>query len=226
MQNIPVITWFILKGKAKCCGASISVEYPLTEAIGASLSWLLFQRFVPTIFDLDAAHLTAWALYYCFAMMLVIAAMVDLKYRIIPDEVTIYAVPVGLLGVILLNTLGYQGWLDISWQNAALGAAVTGGLMASLSLSFLYIFNRDGLGWGDVKLLTAIGAFIGLAPGAWFVLMFGSLLGSTVGLVHLLTTWKRAYLPFGPSLAIATIVYVLFGDWIVAILFPNLDAIL
>ena len=98
-------------------------------------------------------------------MMLMIAAMVDLRHRIIPDQVSIYAVPFGFGGVLLLNALGYDGWLAITWKNAALGAAVTGGFMAALSIGFLYIFDREGLGWGDVKLLTAIGAFLGFLPG-------------------------------------------------------------
>jgi len=222
-ENIPVLSWFVLRGRAQCCKAEISVEYPLTEALGASLSWLLFQRFIPTLAEIDLAHFLAWGLYLCFALMLLIAAMVDLRHRIIPDQVSIYAVPVGLLGVLMLNFLGYDGWLAISWQNAALGAAVTGGMMAALSLSFLFLLNREGLGWGDVKLLTAIGAFLGLAPGAWFVLTFGSLLGAAVGLSHLLATQRRAYLPFGPALSLAAIAYVLFGQWFIGNFFPNID---
>lgn len=222
-QNIPVLSWFMLRGKAACCQADISIEYPLTEALGASLSWLLFQRFVPTLAEVDVAHFTAWALYFSFSLMLVIASMVDLRHRIIPDEVSIYAVPVGLGGVVLLNLLGYDGWLAISWQNAALGAAITGGSMAALSLSFLFLLNREGLGWGDVKLLAAIGAFLGLAPGAWFVLMFGSLLGSAVGIAHLLFTQRRSYLPFGPALSLAALAYVLFGEWFIEAFFPNID---
>jgi leader peptidase (prepilin peptidase)/N-methyltransferase len=191
--------------------------------MGASLSWLLFQRFIPTLAEVDLAHFMAWALYLCFALMLLIASMVDLRHRIIPDQVSIYAVPVGLIGVGLLNLMGYDGWLAISWQNAALGAAVTGGVMAVLSLSFLFLMHREGLGWGDVKLIAAIGAFIGLAPGAWFVLMFGSLLGAAVGLLHILFTQRRAYLPFGPSLSLAAIAYVLFGEWFIGNFFPNID---
>ena len=221
-NNIPIFSWFLMRGKAKCCGATISIEYPLTEAIGSSLAWLLFQRFIPTIAELDAPHLIAWAFYTWFAMMLVIAAMVDLRHRIIPDEVTIYAVPLGLVGILVLNLLGYDGWLAITWQNAALGAGVTGGFMAALSIGFLYVFDREGLGWGDVKLLAAIGAFLGFLPGSWFVLMFGSLLGSFVGITHLLATRRRAYLPFGPSLALSAIAYVLFGDSIIETYFPTL----
>ena len=71
-HNIPVISWFILRGKAKCCGAAISIEYPLTEAIGSAFAWLLFQRFVPTIVELDGPHLVAWAFYTWFSLMLLI----------------------------------------------------------------------------------------------------------------------------------------------------------
>ena len=94
--------------------------------------------------------------------------------------------------------------------------------MAALSIGFLYVFDREGLGWGDVKLLAAIGAFLGFLPGSWFVLMFGSLLGSFVGITHLLATRRRAYLPFGPSLALSAIAYVLFGDSIIETYFPTL----
>ncbi|MBT3220711.1 MAG: prepilin peptidase, partial [Proteobacteria bacterium] len=153
-----------------------------------------------------------------------VGAIVDLKCYIIPDEVSIYAVPVGIVGAVAMEYLGYEGWLALGWRQSVVGALVVALFLAFVSLVFRALRRREGLGWGDVKLMMMIGAFLGLMPGAWFVLIVGSIGGSVFGICHMLIKRRRMALPFGPALALAAIVYIYYGDILIRRYLPALEA--
>ena len=223
-DNIPLISWILLRGRCRDCGATIPATYPLTEALTGVLAWLLFRRLIHDVGELDLTHAVVWVIYFTFVCMLIIGAFIDLKYYIIPDEVSIYAVPVGILGAVAMQRLGYDGWLAIEWRHSVVGATVIALFLAFVSLVFRALRRREGLGWGDVKLMMMIGAFLGLMPGAWFVLMVGSIGGSIFGIGHLLITRRRIALPFGPSLALAALLYVYYGDVIIKNYLPAFES--
>jgi leader peptidase (prepilin peptidase) / N-methyltransferase len=182
-DNIPVLSYLLLGGKARCCGAPFSVRYPLVELIGGLLSVAVFERLVLT---LDPA-VTAWhalAVYLCgfaFCLSLVAAAFIDLDHLYIPD-----AVPYGgtLLGI---ATASFR---ELSFTEAAFGALL-GFVMVWLPFDVLYrlIRGRTGMARGDAKLVMMAGAFFGW-KGAFFALVGGSIQAILATLVLLLTRGK------------------------------------
>lgn len=214
-ENVPVLSWLILGGKCRTCGTSIPAFHPVVELLGAVLAWLVFRRFVPSVDQVDAPHLFAATLYFGFAWSLTLSALMDVRARIFPDGATLYAIPAGLVGATMLDAFGYHGWMDIGWRASFLGAFVGGGFFGALSVVAYLVLGREGLGWGDVRMLAMIGAFLGPIPGLFIVLMFGSLVGGAVAIVAALIQRRSSYVPFGPSLAAGAILYLLWGDVIV-----------
>jgi leader peptidase (prepilin peptidase)/N-methyltransferase len=220
-DNVPVLSWLILRGRCRHCGARISPLYPLVELLSGLLGWLLFRRIFADPADLDLAHIAAWVVQFGFLGLLVVAAYVDVRHRIIPDETSIYAVPFGIAGAALLQLVGYDGWMSIGWRQAVVGATLWWLAFAALSWVALYLMDQVALGWGDVKLAAMFGAFLG-PTGTFAVLMFGSIIASTVGIVVTVAQGRRTYLPYGPPLALAAVLYVLWGEPFLTAVFPHM----
>jgi leader peptidase (prepilin peptidase)/N-methyltransferase len=221
-DNIPLISWLLLAGACRDCGAKIHLRYPAVELLVGLLSTLIYLRFIPTPEDLAAVSLIAALFYTVFATALVIATMVDIGHLIIPDSTSILAAPFGILGLWGLSMLGFTDPLIPTPSQALLGAVVAGATFSLFSVVAGFILKHEGLGWGDVKLAVMLGAFLGGWPGLIVVVMIASLLGSVVGILHLVLTRKRAYLPFGPALAVAGIAYLLYGNAIVSGFLPGI----
>lgn len=209
-DNVPVLSWLALRARCRSCGTPIPPLYPLVELLGGLLGLLVFRQVFVDPADLDLAHAAAWTVRFGFLALLVVAAYVDVRHRIIPDETSIYAVPVGIAAAALLQWLGWDapGW--IGWREAIAGTVLWGGLFAAISLGFRFVTGVDGLGWGDVKLAAMLGAFLG-PLGGMVALLFASLTGSIVGLAVVLVRRRRPALPFGPPIALGAAVFVLWG---------------
>ena len=212
IDNVPIVSWVLLRGRCRDCKTKISPVYPMLELLTAGLGWLTFRRFIVDPDAIDLPHLLAWGVFFTFCCLLLVAAFVDVKWRIILDESSIYAVPFAIFASFTLEWVGYDGWLGIGWRQSILGTAMGGGIFGAAAVIALWLLKKEGLGWGDVKLMAMIGAFVGPMPGTWAVMFLGATLGSVVGLVHLLVTRRRQYLPLGPSLSLAALVYVFYGD--------------
>jgi leader peptidase (prepilin peptidase)/N-methyltransferase len=211
-DNVPVLAWIWLRGRCRACGSDISPLYPLVEALFGVLMVLLFRHVVRDVAWLDRAHLAAfvWYGWLCFAA--VALTFIDLRHKIIPDEFSIYSVPVGVGGAVLLGWLGYEG--APTWQQSVVGALVGGGGIAALIGAYWLVRREEGMGFGDAKLLAAYGAWFGAFPGVAAILMIGSILGSIVGVGAMLVTGRglKLAIPFGPFLAAAAIFWCFFGD--------------
>jgi len=207
-DNIPVVSWLLLRGRCRDCGAPISWRYPLGEALTAALfaavavmdglSWLL----VP--------HLL-------FVSALVLVSQVDLEKKIIPDIVIL---PVAALGLPLMIVLGPAPWWQ--WPVAGLGAA---GFLFLISEVYYRIRHVEGMGFGDVKLALCMGVYLG--PAVAPALFLGFLSGAAVG-VALMVGRKgdaKTAIPFGPFLAAGAILALFFGgaliDAYLGLVFPN-----
>lgn len=221
-ELVPVLSYVVQRGRCRHCGASLPVTLPIVELLGAALGWLAYRRFIDDPGDLVAANAVAAVGFFGFFGALVILSFVDVRHHIIPDETSIYLAPIGVALHALLDVTGYHGWLGIGWQASVVGAAVAGGFFAAAALVTWLVTGRESVGWGDVKLMTMIGAFVGPAPGAMFVVLVASTLGSVVGVAHLIRTRRRAYLPLGPWLAFGAVLYVLYGDVMLEALVPGL----
>ena len=209
-DNVPVLSWLLLRGRCRDCGAPISSIYPAIELLTGIVSLLIFRRVIPTEMDLDYGHLGLWALYFGLAAALIADAFIDLRYQIIPFELSVYLVPLFVGGWALL---GYFGVGDVGFKGAVLGALFGGGAFAFLGLLWRVLFRKTAIGGGDIYLTMMIGSGIGAFPALPYVLVLASLIGSAFGIA--LVFVRRAFFgvsfPFGPPLALATITYLIHG---------------
>jgi leader peptidase (prepilin peptidase) / N-methyltransferase len=207
-DNVPVVSWFLLRSRCRSCGAPISGRYAIVEA----LTGLLFGVALG-VYGLDPLVPAVLA----FVWSAVVAAVIDLEHRIIPNRLTL-RLPFVLVVLLLLPTLVEGEW----WP---LGRAVTTGLaipavMLGLSELFRLLRGKQGIGMGDVKFAASIGLVVGYL-GGWHVVVFAyaTILSAMVIVVALMLA-RRANLatriPFGPYLAIGALVAVLAGDPAVA----------
>jgi len=195
-DNLPVLSWLLLRGRGRCCGKPISVRYPLVEAATALLSWGLWLRWSERPLFAGGAALA------CGALLAV--ALIDWDTFLIPDEL-----PAGLAlsGLLFASWNPYfetvpsgAWWVAPLWSlRGALAGFALGWAVAAAGEA---IFKKEALGGGDVKLLAGVGAWAG-ATGAFDCLMIGSTLGSLYGL-WLLSAGKARRsdpIPFGPFLS-------------------------
>lgn len=220
IDNIPVVSWLLLRGRCRSCANPISVLYPIIEVLTALVAWLLFCRLVPGVEALDVPHAVAFGFYFAIAAMLIAESYIDIRHSIIPDQFSIYAVPFAIGGIALLEWLEYPFLLPFlmdpalaAWQISVLGALCGGGLLLSVGLFWKLVRGYEGMGMGDVKLLALIGAVVGPFPGLVFVLMVSALSAIVVGVPLGLAAgrgWRYA-LPFGPFLALAAMLWMLHG---------------
>jgi leader peptidase (prepilin peptidase)/N-methyltransferase len=221
-DNVPVFAWIWLRGRCRSCKAEISPLYPMVEALFAVAMALLFRHVVPDLADFNAAHLVAFVWYGWLFFAILAMTFIDLRHRIIPDEFSIYSVPVGILGAAFLGYLGYEH--APSWQQSVIGALVGGGLIAALIGGYWLWKGEEGMGWGDAKLLALFGAYFGAFPALLFILFSASVVGSIVGVSTALA--KRSSLKlaiaFGPFLGMGAVLWMFFGRQITIVWMPGL----
>jgi leader peptidase (prepilin peptidase)/N-methyltransferase len=199
IHNVPVIGWLALRGKCAHCNAPISPRYPLVELLGGAVAAFLAWRF-------GYSMQLAFALVFGWAMIAL--AFIDFDTQLLPDDITLPILWLGLLA----NSLGT--FTDL--RSAVLGAAGGYLILWLVYWAFRLIAKKEGMGFGDFKLLAAIGAWTG-----WQVLPVAILvsagLGAVVGSLFLWLSRKGAdtRIPFGPYLALAGIVSLLYGRWLV-----------
>jgi len=228
-DNIPVLSWIILRARCRDCGSAISALYPIIELLTGLVFWLVFCRVVPDGAALDAGHLLAAGLLCMFSAMLIGTTLIDIRHYIIPDEFSIYAAPLGILGFWGVSVLGARPIVGAhGWQDAAVGACVGGGVLLLIMGAYWLVRREEGMGMGDVKLVAMMGAFLGAVPAVPFILFVASVIGALVGvpLVLLGQRGLRTALPFGPFLALAAMIYVLHGPELTNRFFPGLAVLI
>ncbi len=176
-DNVPILSWVLLRGKCRHCEQSISRVYPLVEAITATLFLFVFWRFGFTF---------ATPVYMALSAALVLVTFVDLTDWTIPNEVTLPGIPIGLgLAVVAMVwpgsnlVLAHTGSMPAVFD-ALLGTAIGGASLYMLDKVSLLLLGKRGMGFGDVKLLAMLGAFLGW-KNVLLIIMISSCLGSVVG---------------------------------------------
>jgi leader peptidase (prepilin peptidase) / N-methyltransferase len=202
-DNIPVFSWFVLRGRCRSCGERFSFRYPLVEAGTALVFAMLWWQYSPLV---ALAGMV-------FAGLMIPAALIDLDTLEIPDRFSIGGFIIGmLLSAVVPAIHGYSGewWvIDALWsmRDAMLGACIGSGLILWLALVGEKLLGKEAMGFGDVKLMGAIGALCGW-QGAIFALFGGAVLGTVAAAVWMLVTRRRPdVVPFGPALAAAALLY-------------------
>jgi leader peptidase (prepilin peptidase)/N-methyltransferase len=213
--NIPVVSWLALGGRCRYCRGPIAVRYILVELLTAALFLaVLFQaEGYPRL--LGMRRLDDWLLVpvYCvFTAGLVLGTFVDFEHQIIPDSVTWGGLAAGLALSPLVPAMHDTTVWYWALLLAAVGGAAGFGLLWLVALLGEKVYKQEAMGFGDVKLMGAIGAFLGWKA-VLFTTVAASLAGSVVGLtlIALKRTHLQGRLPFGPYLALAALVWIYWG---------------
>ncbi|MBN8887370.1 MAG: prepilin peptidase [Rudaea sp.] len=201
LENIPVLSWLVLRGRCKHCGTKISAQYPLVELLTGICSLLIVWKFGVS-WQAAAGLLFTWSL--------IALAGIDVRTQLLPDQITLPLLWLGLL--IALAPL------FVDAPDAILGATIGYLSLWSVYWAFKLLTGKEGMGYGDFKLLGALGAWMGpwaLLP----IVLLSSLIGAVVGSTLLAVQGRdRATpIPFGPFLAAAGWVQFLFGAEILAL---------
>ncbi|HYT70251.1 MAG TPA: prepilin peptidase [Gemmatimonadales bacterium] len=194
-DNIPVVSWLLLKGRCRHCGEPISVQYPIIEA-AVGVIWVAALLFYGV-----TVHALAAAL---FATLLLGIAVTDGRHYLIPDEYTWGGLVLGL-GLSLVG--GVNGFL-----HAVLGAGVGFVLLFAVARAGQWAFKEEAMGGGDIKMMAMVGSFLGW-KGVLLTVFLGALLGSLIFVP--LSLRKKRLVPFGVFLALGAGVTFVFGDAII-----------
>lgn len=199
-DNVPVVSWLLLRGRCRACRAPISVRYPLVEAATATLFVLSVERFGATLATVAAA---------LFCALMVALAGIDYEHMILPDRLTLPGI---VVGIAIQPFVPLAGGVIGALVGAALGAGVL-----LLAYGLWWLFRREeGLGLGDVKMLALVGAFLGWR-GVVVTLFVGASTGALFGLalMALGRGGMRSKIPFGVFLALGALVALFAGPELV-----------
>lgn len=194
-DNIPVLSYLILRGRCRDCGARISLRYPVVELLSGAFAAMAVARF--------GLGWQALLMYALIAAFLVIT-FIDLDHRIIPDVITLPGIPIGLAASF--------GPGMISPLEALFGILAGGGSLFLVAWGYQLVTQREGMGGGDIKLLAMIGAFIGW-KGVLLTIFIASLTGTLAGMALIFRRRgdMKLAVPFGPFLAVGAIAYLFMG---------------
>ena len=196
-DNIPVLSYLVLKGKCRSCDQIISPRYPMVELLTAG-----FTSAAAAVFGITPLG----GIYLILIYVLIVITVIDLDHMIIPDTLVGLGLITGITAILL-------GAIDIGWKDAFMGAFIFGGFLYVVALVGKIIFKKEAMGMGDVKLGIMMGLFLGWKMSI-MSLYVSFLVASFVGLATLVTgkLKKGDRIPFGPFLAIGTILVMFFGQ--------------
>lgn len=195
-DNIPILSYILLKAKCRHCRAPISIQYPVVEAITALSSLFLFLTFGLSL---------SFIYYFMFVAALIVITVIDLHHQIIPDVISLPGIVIGLLGSLIIP--------QITFWNSLIGMLAGGGSLFLVATGYQWLFKREGMGGGDVKLLAMIGAFLGWKA-VILTILLSSFIGSIIGITVMLIKGKdfKYAIPFGPFLALGAVSSLFWGE--------------
>ncbi len=207
-ENLPILSYVVLRGRCRGCNTPISVRYPMVESLTALLAVLVARAaFGP----LEAV------LYFLLGCAMIVVTFIDIDHYIIPDAITLPSIIVAPAAAFIVG--------HITVMDSLIGILIGGGILWGVAWAYQMLRKQEGMGLGDVKLLAMVGGFLGWEA-VLFTLLVGSLVGSLIGIVMVLG--RRAGLgmeiPFGPFLAFGAMLYVFNGPALIGVYLdlPNL----
>lgn len=195
-DNIPLVSYALLRGRCRHCSERISPRYPLVELLGG-----LAAVGAAAAFGFTPHALVAFA----FLAALIVITFIDLDHQIIPDAVSLPGIGVGFAAALVLGEPG--------WTESLAGIVLGGGLLWGIAEGYYRLTGREGMGGGDIKLLAMIGAFLGWRA-VPLTLLIGSLAGSLAGAALMLgrSRTRHTPIPFGPFLALGATCALFWGE--------------
>lgn len=206
-DNIPILSYVLLRGRCRSCGEPISVRYPLVESLTAGCYLLLYHLFGASI---------SFVGYCVFSTLLILAFFTDLYHRIIPDVVTVPGIAAGFIFTWLagkVSTTTMRPWMAEDVRASFLGILLGGGILLLTVYGGKSLFKKDAMGGGDVTLAAMVGAFLG-----WkyllFTLFISFLSGSLAGLILIGLKKKTmaSIIPFGPFISGSALFALIYGE--------------
>jgi len=202
-QNVPVISWLLLRARCHSCGAKISIRYPLVElGTGVLSAWVAWH------FGVGVATPCALGVTWC----LIALTGIDIDHQLLPDGITVPLMWAGLLASIVIGAAAGRP-LPVSPANAIVGAAAGYLSLWAVFHAFRLVTGKEGMGYGDFKLYAALGAWLGwkILP---LVILLAAASGALIGIALILLRGRdrSAPMPFGPYLAIAGWISMLYGE--------------
>jgi leader peptidase (prepilin peptidase)/N-methyltransferase len=194
-ENVPIVSYLLLRGRCRTCGRPISIRYPIVEAITAVMFGLGWWFYGPGTLLVSRLVL---------GCALLVLFEIDREHQILPHAITLPGIVIGF---------GFSLFTDPGWKASLLGLVLGGGILLALGYGYYVLRHEEGLGMGDFKMLAMIGAFLG-----WrltiVTLMFASLSGSVVGILLIATRrgGMKSALPFGTFLAFGAVVAATVGS--------------
>jgi leader peptidase (prepilin peptidase) / N-methyltransferase len=209
-DNIPIFSYLFLRAKARCCSARISIRYPLVEIFTALIFVVIYwtypfveQYSAHRVFD--QPQLIRCVYVWVFASLMIVCSIIDIDHMIIPDVVSKPMIVAGPM-LALIHP-------DLRVTSSVFGILLGGGVLYAVGWGYYLVRRRVGMGFGDVKLLAAIGAWLGYEA-VLPTLFIGSMIGTVLGLGYMAVK-RQAHLgtevPFGPFLCSAALIHQLFG---------------
>ena len=183
-ENIPVVSWLVLRGRCRTCHAPIAIRYPIVELLTGAMCAAAFWYYGPTPLFLSR---------FIFGCALIVLFAVDLEHQLLPNAITLPGILVGFAFSLVTGP---------GWWSSLIGIAIGGGILFAVAEAYYRLRHEEGLGMGDVKMLAMVGAFLGWQA-TLLTLMMGSIAGSLVGvaLIALRRGDMKYALPFGTFLA-------------------------
>ncbi len=211
--NVPVLSWLFLRGKARCCGIRLSLQYPLVEAISATMFVVIYWKFPFVLFSggllqWDYGNIIRAFHAATLCSLLLVCSGIDWRHMIIPDVIS--------LPMIALTPLVVMIHPDLDWTSGLVGVLAGGLSLYGIAWLYWVVRKEVGMGMGDVKLLAGIGGWLGyqsIIP----TIFYGSIMGAVGGLLVMALTRKlnfKSAIPFGPFLAAGAVIHLLIGSYL------------
>jgi leader peptidase (prepilin peptidase)/N-methyltransferase len=205
-DNVPILSYFWLRGRCRFCGAGFSLRYPVVELVSGLFAVAVFDRY-----DFS------WESLFLYGLIgaLLVITFIDIDHQIIPDVITLPGIVIGFVASFLID--------PITYKESLIGIVLGGGLLLSVAWGYYLLTKKEGMGGGDIKLLAMLGAFLGW-KGVIFTIIAASAIGTLAGIAVALRTGggRKLAIPFGPFISLGAILYVFFGtqiiEWYVALM--------
>lgn len=203
-DNVPILSYLLLRGRCRSCGNRIPLRYPLVEFLNAFLYGVVLWRFGP-----------GWpaATYAVLCSAFVVITFIDLDFQIIPDRITLPGIPLGLLAGSFLLPDPFLRASSLGFRASLVGAAAGFAFYYLVAYLSIRILKKEGMGGGDIKMMAMVGAFLGWKA-VILTTFLGSLSGALTGIGIMMSRGRAggSLIPFGPFLALGAVVSLLFGQ--------------
>jgi leader peptidase (prepilin peptidase)/N-methyltransferase len=198
-DNIPILSYILLGGKCRVCKAGISLRYPIVEFLNAFLYVSVFWRFGFNLYTF---------IYFVFCSSLIVITFIDLDFQIIPDRITLPGIVIGLVTGSLLMPDPFMRYSLLGIKSSVIGLLSGGGLFYAIAA-----LSRGGMGGGDIKMMAMVGSLMGWKS-VLLTTFLGSLTGAVFGVLLMILKGKgrKTKIPFGPFLALGSVITLFFGQ--------------